>query len=50
MDKKDDPEDQKDDRLEWRDYIAFTIAAFETILLPLVVLVALLLILVVIIR
>lgn len=33
-------DDQKSDekvKLEWRDYVAFVIAAFETVLLPVIV-------------
>lgn len=50
MDKKDDPEEKDRVQLEWRDYVAFVIAAFETILIPLVVFVILLLVMLVIIR
>lgn len=44
----DEPEEKV--HLEWKDYVAFVIAAFETVLLPMVVFALVLLLLLVIIR
>jgi len=45
-----DEEPEEEVSLEWRDYVAFVVAAFETVLLPVVVFVIILLLLLVIIR
>jgi len=50
MTQEDEEEPEKEVRLDWKDYVAFVIAAFETILLPVVVFVIVLLVLLAIIR
>ena len=45
-----DEDDHKRPDLDWKDYVAITIASLETVLLPLVVVVAALLILFLVIR
>jgi hypothetical protein len=42
--------DENPIRLEWRDYVAIVIASFETTLLPIVVIVAVLIVLVFLLR
>jgi len=48
--REDDEEPEGEVSLEWKDYIAFIIAAFETVLLPVVVFVIVLLVLLAVIR
>jgi len=48
--REDDEEPEGGVTLEWRDYVAFVIAALETILVPLVVFIVILLVLLVWIR
>jgi hypothetical protein len=48
--REDDEEPEGEVTLEWKDYVAFVIAAFETILVPLIVFIAVLLVLLVWIR
>jgi hypothetical protein len=50
MMREDEEEPEGEVTLEWRDYVAFVIAAFETILVPLVVFVVILLVLLALIR
>lgn len=50
MAQEDEEEPEREVRLEWKDYVAFIIAAFETILLPVVVFVVVLLVLLAVIR
>lgn len=50
MTQEDEEEPEREVRLEWKDYVAFIIAAFETILLPVVVLVVVLLVVLAVIR
>jgi len=45
MSQEDDEEPEGEVTLEWKDYVAFVIAAFETILVPLIVFVVVLLVL-----
>jgi len=47
---REDEEPEGEVRLEWKDYVAFVIAAFETILIPLVVFVIILLVMLALIR
>ena len=47
---REDEEPEGEVRLEWKDYVAFVIAAFETILVPLVVFVIILLVMLALIR
>jgi len=42
---EDDEEPEGEVTLEWKDYVAFVIAAFETVLVPLVVFIVVLLVL-----
>jgi len=48
--RREDEEPEEEVHLEWRDYVAFVIAAFETVLVPVVVFVLVLLVLLFIIR
>jgi len=48
--REDDEDPEGEVTLEWKDYVAFVIAAFETILVPLIVFIAVLLVLLVWIR
>jgi len=50
MPEEDEEEPEGEVRLEWKDYVAFVIAAFETILVPLVVFVIILLVMLALIR
>jgi len=50
MMREDEEEPEGEVRLEWKDYVAFVIAAFETVLLPVVVFVVVILILLAIIK
>jgi len=50
MSDEDEEERKVGVRLEWKDYVAFVIAAFETILVPLIVFVIVLLALLALIR
>jgi len=43
--REDDEEPEGEVTLEWKDYVAFVIAAFETVLVPLVVFIVVLLVL-----
>jgi hypothetical protein len=45
MFQEDDEEPEGEVTLEWKDYVAFVIAAFETILVPLIVFIVVLLVL-----
>ena len=45
---EEDEEQHRDVQLEWRDYVAIIIAMFETVLVPILVVLAVLLVLVVI--
>jgi hypothetical protein len=47
---QDEQESEGEVKLEWRDYIAFIIAAFETVLLPVIVFIVVVLIVYAIIR
>jgi hypothetical protein len=50
MIREDDEEPEGEVSLEWKDYVAFVIAAFETVLLPIVVFIVILLVLLALIR
>jgi len=50
MSREDEEEPEGKVSLEWKDYVAFVIAAFETILVPLVIFVIVLLLMLALIR
>ncbi|HXW94189.1 MAG TPA: hypothetical protein VEJ19_00600 [Nitrososphaerales archaeon] len=50
MSREDEEEPEGEVSLEWKDYVAFVIAAFETILVPLVIFVIVLLLMLALIR